>query len=442
MARESIAHLAERGLPLRRCVLLSQALKHELPADFLMPVRKTALGECAADGKQRALAMPERAAPTPVPLPVQAGQPAPVDSAVQQAYEFLAGRGLLAVALPLEKCYALSAGALKSAAAELPLECLSHLTEMLLRRLQDSPDGDALQAKLLWAVIDRVGSSGLRLAQGAEFVAGLLRVDADSEARVLASSSAMASRAFSGCLASFLKGAKAGELFALGRVQSALAVLAAGAGGPRIAPLHLQSVFAVLPAMLPYVGPDASRPIVPEDLAFILARLCEVVGGAAMPAPLREVVAAHVCSPRHAYAPALRGAMVYQVGVAQRLWEGPPARQQEWLAAIASTAGLPPSQVGSMAWALGLHVAGDPAEAAWHRPYEHIVEDSTAPAPRVVEALVALADRAPAVAAPARQQLIEGLREVVPRECLDDDGARLLGWATAAGGSAPPNPLS
>ena len=62
----------------------------------------------------------------------------------------------------------------------------------------------------------------------------------------------------------------------------------------------------------------------------------------------------------------------------------------------------------------------------WHRTYEHIVEESTAPPPAVVAALVALAGREPLPAA-SRQGLLEGLRRVVPRDRLDEGGASLLG---------------
>ena len=104
--------------------------------------------------------------------------------------------------------------------------------------------------------------------------------------------------------------------------------------------------------------------------------------------------------------------MVYQLGMPLRLWEQPPALQRSLLAAIVD-AGLGREEVGTMAWALGLHLAGNPVKHGWHSTYEHIVQESTAPGDVVIMALAKLGDSR------LWQSLRDGVACVVPQAVLE-----------------------
>lgn len=432
---EDKAHLG-----LRARVMLSRALRHDPPVPIVrrlgLPVVETppAHDLHGAGDPSAAAGLTDRKQASSVLL-----EPAwPVSEARLRAHRFLAQRGIGdAAAVPQAQCYATCRTLLLEAAGTLADENLSYVSEALARQLGRAGGAKLLQDKLLCAVVDRAGSGRLRDPQVVELVSGVLRAFSDDPGAADAAFRGMARRAFAGTFSAFERQARQpgreGSRYDPAKLYRALAALAIAAGGSRMGAARFQALTGVIDDMLPRAGTGAHYPIRSEDLALVLRMACQEAGGRDMPAELRELALAQVCSPSRAYSSGLRGTMVYQLGVALRLSAQPPELQRALLAGIAG-ARLDNKAIGTMAWALGLHLVGDPVKQGWHKTDGHIVHDSAAPGGSVITALFELSD------AGTLPRLERGLMAVVPDAALEAAAAMEVA-ATLAGSVPAPLPL-
>lgn len=300
-------------LGLRECVLLKQALQHQLPgpvaqelvrwAEGLPAERQVTLGDCAEALGRPIVDRKQCASPVPALEPAW-----PVGEAARTARAFLARHGIgEAPAVPQAQCYGVCRSVLLEAVGALVDENLSYVTEALTRQLGRAAAGGELQRKMLCAVIDRAGK--LRPAQAVELLSGVLRAFAGDTGKADRAVSAMARRAFVGTFKTFQAHAREGSVYNIAGLRAVLGALAVAAGGSRMGPGRLEALLGVIDEMQRCAGSNPDQAFEPEQVALVFRDICDAAGGESMPAQLRLVATARVCSPAARYSPALRAAL-------------------------------------------------------------------------------------------------------------------------------------
>ena len=319
------------------------------------------------------------------------------------------------------------------------LSPLAQVSEALTRRIlrpQTEPDHPRLVVALVWAAIDHLHRHPGGVRETARLLLGVFRGIVRTEADM----AKMLDIAFKRAIAQHRDRSEAAQDKGLSAdvdpFLDAVSALARTAGGAGMPSARLGALLALIElVMAKHAGPEPDCLFGRDDVALALRVLCEEMpvpastARSVMSAMHRAAVFDYLCSPKLGFDDALRGAAVYEVGIALKLWESPVYRdeaqavdvQRQLLAAITGTPGLGPGAVGAMAWGLGLHMLGcSPLAMMWHRPYQHIVTDCRAPLPLLVRALVGCAQAH--LPAAQVQRLVEGL--VVATEWLDAPSGR------------------